>query len=119
MNKLTLYKVLPSAAWDDACAAGVFSGCGIDLNDGFIHLSSQDQVVQTVRRYFAGQDHLLLLSIAVDRLGNSVRWEASTDGALFPHVYGNIPIENVVSVEELTLCDDGTHQFPESFSNAG
>jgi uncharacterized protein (DUF952 family) len=115
MEDVTLYKVLRSADWDDACATGVFSGCGIDLTDGFIHLSARSQVAETVQRHFAGQDNLLLLSVTSKPLGESLRWEVSRDGALFPHVYGEIPIGAVLSVDELVLGDDGVHRFPESF----
>ena len=112
-----LYKVLKRSDWSDAIKAGVFSGCGIDLTDGFIHLSNQSQVVETVRLYFAGQTDLLLVSFDEARLGDSVRWEPSRDGVLFPHVYGQIPLDAVSSVDELVLGGDGNHQFPAAFSS--
>ena len=110
----TLFKVLHQSQWDDAKRAGLFSGCGIDLADGFIHLSSPSQIVETVRRYFSGHSDLLLLSIDASQLGDSLRWEASRGGDLFPHVYGDIPLAAVVSVATLPLDDEGSHVFPSS-----
>ncbi|QDV45119.1 hypothetical protein Enr13x_49930 [Stieleria neptunia] len=110
-----VYKILAKTDWDDAQAAGVFAGCGIDLTDGFIHLSGHNQVETTAKLYFAGREDLLLLTIEASKLGESLRWEASRDGALFPHVYGDIPLDAVISVDPLPVNDDGSHRFPDSF----
>ena len=111
LNK-PLYKVVPAAIWRSAEAEGLFRGAGIDLQDGFIHLSGADQVVETVTKHFAGQHGLLLITIDGEKLGPPLRWEPSRGGELFPHVYGVIPMEAVEQVDPLPLGEDGTHQFP-------
>ncbi|MDF1843500.1 MAG: DUF952 domain-containing protein [Rubripirellula sp.] len=108
----TLYKVLSADAWQQAELDGTFRGVGIDLEDGFIHLSAPDQVKEVVANFFANQDGLVLVSLDGDRLGESLRWEASSDGVLFPHVYGDIPLQAVKSVDPLPLGEDNVHQFP-------
>ena len=108
----TLYKVLSADAWQQAELDGMFRGVGIDLEDGFIHLSARDQVKEMVAKYFANQDDLVLVSLDGDRLGDSLRWEASPDGVLFPHVYGDIPLQAVESVDPLPIGEDQVHQFP-------
>ncbi|MGB0599712.1 MAG: DUF952 domain-containing protein [Rubripirellula sp.] len=108
----TLYKVLSADAWQQAELDGVFRGVGIDLEDGFIHLSAPNQVKEIVAKFFANQDGLVLVSLDSDRLGESLRWEASPDGILFPHVYGDIPLQAVKSVDPLPLGEDNVHQFP-------
>ena len=107
-----LYKVVPSLVWKEAESTGFFRGAGIDLQDGFIHLSAPGQVVETVTLHFAGQKNLLLVTIDGDKLGDSLQWEPSRGGELFPHVYGAIPIETVERVDPLPLGEDGNHQFP-------
>ncbi|WP_220498224.1 GNAT family acetyltransferase [Stieleria mannarensis] len=119
LNTPMLYKILTKADWDDARAAGVFSGCGIDLTDGFIHLSGHDQVRKTAKLYFAGRADLLLVAVDASKLGETLRWEASRDGALFPHVYGDIPMDAVVAVDPLPLDQDGSHRFPDGVDRAG
>ena len=74
---------------------------GIDLEDGFIHLSSAEQVAETLEKYFANQTGLVRLGIDAEALGETLRWEESRGGALFPHVYGEIPIAAVKSVESI------------------
>ncbi|QDT05283.1 hypothetical protein K227x_36830 [Rubripirellula lacrimiformis] len=108
-----LYKVLPEDVWRSAREAGLYSGHGIDLTDGFIHLSSPSQVAETLAKHFAGQTGLVLLSIAAESLGNTLRWEPSRGGALFPHVYGDIPIAAVQESRRLALNADGNHVLPE------
>jgi uncharacterized protein (DUF952 family) len=111
-QKRPLYKVLARTLWEDAELAGEFIGAGIDLQDGFIHLSSADQVVETVQKHFAGQADLVLVSIDEELLGESLRWEVSRGGALFPHVYGVIPVSAVINVQGLPPDDSGLHLFP-------
>jgi uncharacterized protein (DUF952 family) len=105
-----LFKICPRSAWDLAAAAGHYAGSDLDRRDGFIHLSSDSQVRETAARHFAGQEGLVLVALPVDGL-DGLRWEASRGGALFPHVYGTIPVTKVLWVRDLPLMD-GLHVFP-------
>ncbi|MBM7493614.1 uncharacterized protein (DUF952 family) [Micromonospora luteifusca] len=96
-----IYKLLSSAEWDAALAAGAFAGAPVDHESGFIHLSGADQVVETARRHFAGATGLTLLSVEEERLGDALRWEPSRGGQLFPHVYGPLPVTAVVAAQAL------------------
>lgn len=96
-----IYKILSTSEWDQARAAGHFAGTAMDRQSGFIHLSGADQVVETARRYFAGITGLTLLTVDPDRLGDALRWEPSRGGALFPHLYGVLPVEAVLAAEAL------------------
>ncbi|MEU5960636.1 DUF952 domain-containing protein [Micromonospora parva] len=98
-----IYKLLSSAEWDEALAVGAFAGSAVDRQDGFIHLSAGDQVVETARRHFAGATGLTLLSVEEERLGDALRWEPSRGGQLFPHVYGALPVSAVVAARALPV----------------
>ncbi len=108
-----IYKICPRALWRDAERQGRFTGAPVDVADGFIHFSTAAQVAETAARHFAGQDDLLLVAVEGDRLGDALRYEASRGGDLFPHLYGDLPLAAVVSVEEMPLGPDGRHRFPE------
>ena len=101
MEPQLLYKIVPKSEWIAAKSRGTFGGCGIDLSDGFIHLSSADQFDETLDKHFAGQTNLMRLSIDADLLGETLRWETSRGGALFPHVYGDIPLTAIASAEPI------------------
>ncbi|KAB1939857.1 DUF952 domain-containing protein [Micromonospora sp. ALFpr18c] len=98
-----IYKLLPTVEWDDARAAGHLAGSAVDRQDGFIHLSAADQVVETARRHFAGATGLTLLSVDEQRLGDVLRWEPSRGGHLFPHLYGPLPVTAVVAARVLPV----------------
>ena len=107
-----VYKVISRELWRAAEDAGMFEGADVDRRDGYIHLSTQEQVVETVALHFAGMTDLLLIAIDPDQLSETLRWEPSRGGHLFPHVYGSIPMTAVVGVNPLPLGEDGAHQFP-------
>ena len=44
-------------------------------------------------------------------LGDALEWEPSRGGALFPHLYRPLKIEDVVWAQPLPLVD-GAHEFP-------
>ena len=96
-----IYKICPEPLWRDAEAAGRFDGAAIDLTDGFIHFSTAEQVRETAARHFAGEPELLLIAVDPEALGAALRYEPSRGGALFPHLYGPLP-----------LGPDGGHVFP-------
>ncbi|MEP6918187.1 MAG: DUF952 domain-containing protein [Acidobacteriota bacterium] len=105
-----IYKIMSTAEWTDAQRSRVFLGSAADRLDGFIHLSDVSQVRQTAARYFAGQDGLRLVSVSPDTL--DIRWEPSRGGALFPHLYGPLPLSAVRAVHVLRLDAAGVHGFP-------
>ena len=109
----TVYKIVTADLWRAAEQSGVFTGAGIDLNDGFIHLSTGAQARRTTRLYFAGQDDLVLVAVDAARLGEALKFEPSRDGDLFPHLYGPLPLEAVRSVRPLPVGTDGHHVFPD------
>lgn len=113
MDKKLLLKIVSREEWATATASGLFRGAEIDLKDGYIHFSSTDQVVETAAKHFAGRDDLLLVAINEEKLGDSVRWETSRGGQLFPHLYSELPVNLVDHVWELPLNKEGLHCFPD------
>jgi uncharacterized protein (DUF952 family) len=93
---MLIYKIVTPSEWDSARTSGVYRGSTVDLKDGFIHFSAQDQVAETARKHFAGQTGLLLIAVETGSLDpKSLRWEPSRGGALFPHLYGPLPLTSV------------------------
>ncbi len=109
---MVIYKICPSALWQEAEHQGVFKGAPVDLGDGFIHFSTAEQAEETAAKHFAGQSELVLVSVDAERLGQSLKWEPSRGGALFPHLYGDLALSAVTRVEPLPLGPDGRHIFP-------
>lgn len=108
-----IYKIVPEELWREAERAGSFAGASIDLTDGFIHLSTADQMRETAAKHFAGQTGLLLVAVDEASLGDALRYEISRGGQPFPHLYAPLSLTSVVFVEPLPLGADGLHVFPE------
>jgi uncharacterized protein (DUF952 family) len=107
-----IFKIVPEQDWRKVPPGGVFTGSSVDLADGFIHFSAAEQVEETAARHFAGQDGLVLVAVDADALGPALRLEPSRGGALFPHLYGELPLTAVLWVRPLPLGPDGRHSFP-------
>jgi uncharacterized protein (DUF952 family) len=108
----TVYKVMSRAALAEAKAKGRFEGSADDRRDGFIHLSSADQLEGTLAKHFTGQKDLVLLAVDASGLGERLRWEPSRRGALFPHLYGSLDFAALIWDETLELGADERHRLP-------
>ena len=108
-----IYKICPETLWRAAEKARRFDGAPIDLADGYIHFSTADQVRETAAKHFAGQRDLLLIAVDARPLSETLKWEVSRGGALFPHLYAPLDPSAVLWVKPLPLGADGVHVFPE------
>ena len=106
----TIFKVLNRNDLAKAKVKGRFAAT--DARDGFIHLSSADQLEATLAKHFSGQKDLVLLALDSESLGERLRWEASRGGALFPHLYGPLELDALLWEEPLKLGDDRRHHLP-------
>ncbi len=97
MNPAVAYKIMTADQWAAFQADGTFAGASVDLADGYIHLSTEDQVAGTLDRHFAGHTGLVLATVDLSLLSDAVRWEASRGGALFPHIYAPLPMAAVTA----------------------
>ena len=108
-----IFKIVGADEWRAAEAAGVFLGAGIDRQDGFIHFSTASQAPETAAKWFAGRGDLMLVAVDAKALGGELRWEPSRGGALFPHLYGALPLALIAWARPLPLAADGRHEFGE------
>lgn len=99
---MLIYKICTRALWEEALAKGVFTGMPIDYADGYMHFSTPEQQDETLRKHFAGQKDLMLLSVETDKIGQELRWEPARGGQLFPHLYGPLPLVAIIAA---TLFD--------------
>lgn len=113
MAEALIYHICRREEWQAAVAAGVYRGSSQDAGDGFIHFSTAAQVAASAARHRAGQDGLVLVEVAADALGPELKWEPSRGGALFPHLYGELPLSAVAATSGLSLGRDGRHLFPD------
>ncbi|MES2303161.1 MAG: DUF952 domain-containing protein [Pseudomonadota bacterium] len=106
------YKVLTGPQMTQLEQAGVSKGAPVDLADGYIHLSTEAQLTETVDKHFAGQDDLHVVAVDLVALGDAVKWEPSRGGQLFPHIYGDLPLSVAVAYGPLERDEAGVVKLP-------
>ncbi len=107
-----IFHMCRAAEWAEAQVSGRYAGSSQDKADGFIHFSSAAQLPGSAAKHRAGQPGLVLLTVDPDRLGPALKWEPSRGGQLFPHLYGELPIDAVLRVDPLPLGLDGVPVLP-------
>jgi uncharacterized protein (DUF952 family) len=106
------YKIMSSTELEQMRRDGSFRGTPADIADGYIHLSCGSQLAATWAKHFSGVDGLVLAAVDLSRLGDAVRWESSRGGQLFPHIYGVLTIDAVVSAAPLERTANGAVKLP-------
>ncbi len=109
-----VFKIMSGADHAASGKGGFVVPAAVDRADGFIHLSAEDQVLETARLHFAGRDDLVAVGFDAAALGSLLRWEASRGGALFPHFYGALAMTQAVSAVRLVRRADGSFAIGET-----
>lgn len=108
------------AEWMDAQRHGTYIAASL-ASEGFIHCSTEKQVLPVANAFYRGGKDLVLLVLDESQLESRVRWEAPAGPAaagisetdLFPHIYGAINLAAVASVVDFPPEADGSwHALP-------
>jgi uncharacterized protein (DUF952 family) len=94
---MKIYHIVPSHEWQ-GLAADRYEASSL-LSEGFIHCSFAEQVDNVLARYFGNEQAVMILEIDPARLVSKLIVEPSTGGESYPHVYGPINLDAVVSTE--------------------
>ena len=105
-----IYKICQIQEWQSACITGIYNGSQVDLKDGFIHFSTQQQLSATARKHFQGQKNLILVEFDTKNL--ALTWELSRSGELFPHLYHELSIAGSEKTWLLTLDENNVPVLP-------
>lgn len=113
MNDNFIFKLLTLDQWQAFQAEKTFKGAPVDLADGYIHFSDRLQLAETAQKYFADVPDVIVAEVAVDSLPVPLKWEPARKGALFPHLYADLPLNCVERHAALTRSADGRFNFPD------
>ena len=67
--------------------------------EGFIHCSYAEQIDDVLRRYYQNAGNVLILKIDTTKLRSKLVEEPSTNGEIYPHLYGRLNHDAVVDIE--------------------
>jgi uncharacterized protein (DUF952 family) len=100
-----IYHIVLPDRWEEMAAADEYTADSL-ATEGFIHCSTADQVERSLNRFYAGVPEVRVLAIDPALLASRLEYEPS-HGELFPHIYGPLNLDAVVSVETVTAGGGG------------
>jgi len=107
-----IFKIVPRAEWE--AGSGDYHGSAHDRADGFLHFSTQSQLAETLRRYYAGQDDLMLVAVDPAALGPALKWEfSSSRGEDFPHLYAPLTCDAMKWARPLKRDENDNFVLPD------
>ena len=112
MNLEFIFKIIDKKEWQKAKQTGTYNGSVKDKKDGYIHFSEEDQVPETLKKYYHNKENLILLKVNAFKLEHLL-WEQASNGDMYPHLYSPLDIKNIEDEFELYLDEEGTHELPE------
>jgi uncharacterized protein (DUF952 family) len=106
-----IFKIVPRAEWE--AGSGDYHGSAHDKADGFLHFSTASQLAETLKRYYAGQDDLMLIAADPAALGPALKWEHSPSrGEDFPHHYAALSCDAIKWARPLKRDAQGHFTLP-------
>jgi uncharacterized protein (DUF952 family) len=112
MTRELIFKIVPRAEWE--AESGDYYGSTHDKADGFLHFSTAPQLLETLRRYYAGQDNLMLVAVDTKALGAALKWERSASrGEEFPHLYAALSCDAMKWARPIAKDADGEFVLPD------
>ena len=79
--------------------------------EGFIHLSTYAQVVESAEVHFQGHESVVVVSLLEKKCKPCLKWEPGRREELFPHYYGDFPWEAVETSRMLVRNQEGKFEW--------
>jgi len=109
---MLIYHITEQSTWNQANREGIYMPVNF-IREGFIHCSNRDQVLDTAERYYSNDSNLVLLQIDVSRLRSNMQEENLIGGQeKYPHIYGPLNLDAVISAAAFEKGADGKFHFP-------
>lgn len=106
----TILHITQREQWEQAKLVGIYRRDTLD-SEGFIHCSTQTQVVKVANTLFRNQKGLVLLCINSNKVKAEIRYEGVEE--LFPHIYGALNVDAVFEVIGFEPDEDGKFKLPQ------
>lgn len=107
-----IFKIVARTEWE--ASSGDYHGSAQDQADGFLHFSTAAQLAETLRRYYADRDDLILVAADATALGAGLKWEyAPSRGEDFPHLYAALSCDAMKWARPIWRDADGAFVLPD------
>ena len=96
-----IYHIVLPEIWEAVKQNSNYSAESLET-EGFIHCSYDHQLDGVIGRYYSTAPELVILKLDIGKLTSKLVSEPSTGGEIYPHIYGPINLDAVVSAETRT-----------------
>ena len=109
MQDRFVYRLATPDEWQTARETGDIQMTDLDRRDGFLHLSTAGQIIQSANLHFTTEPALWALLFARDELDAKLKWER-VPGRWdeMPHYYGALAASQVRGAHEMTRNPGGS-----------
>ena len=99
MNNISnyVYRVFRKEELEEFRKSKLFRGNELDINSGFIHLCTDQQIKETINKYFK-TEQTYIVKFKISDLKDSLRWEKSRNDEIFPHYYGILKSSLIIKI---------------------
>ena len=101
-----VYKIFPNTSPYQGTPIPVpsdweFPQTEVDARDGFVHMSTLQQLPNTLTRFYGSDETVQLLKVEFKRLSSFkiVKWEKASNGDSFPHLYARLTGDFVLDLK--------------------
>lgn len=99
---MLIYHIVLPEIWTSFANKNYYEAASL-ATEGFIHCSYLNQLEAVLERYYKNEKRVLILSINPNMLTSELIAEPSTNGEVYPHIYGQINRPAIVDVQERYL----------------
>jgi uncharacterized protein (DUF952 family) len=108
MTTHRLFHLVPEDRWRETAEHVDYAPDSL-VSEGFIHLSTADQVAGTAERFFAGVEDLLVLEVTIADDDPYLRWEPAVGPRGledFPHYHHRLPLARITAASRWRSGED-------------
>ena len=92
-----VYRVFRKEELEEFRKSKLFRGNKLDINSGFIHLCTDQQIKETINKYFK-TEQTYIVKFKISDLEDSLKWEKSRNDEIFPHYYGKLESRLIIKI---------------------
>ena len=92
-----VYRIFTKEELEEFRKSKLFLGNELDFNSGFIHLCTEQQIKETINKYFK-TEQTYIVKFKISDLKDSLRWEKSRNDEIFPHYYGTLESRLIIHI---------------------
>lgn len=104
---MIIYHLVQKDAWRKYQKDGIYTPPSLG-KEGFIHCATNEQVLATANRKFAGATDLLLVVVDTEKVPAKIMFEGLRGTReKHPHIYGKFPLSAIQTILPLLPTADG------------